>query len=231
MILKKLNLVTLLLFIFINIQINSMEEQITEQKISYIEKLPNELLLEICYLKIHDIINNNDSIRAKEEFKSFKSSICLTKKRFYQFKNDLEQYFDNHKIEISDVTITQSNISFKVNYQKFILQDEPSILDQFITDVITLSNKTLSKIGKAIVLEVEKISDETIRRQMFARLFATIIFAPYDEAEMAGDKEKAMQKIKELVKPIFRAYPEQEHNLFTNNLNKYGLNKNDLKTS
>jgi len=132
---------------------------------------------------------------------------------------------------VSGVAVSKTELRFKVGNDQFVIEDEPSILNTFIANVVSLSPETLNKVGQAIVAEVDKIADATERRQMLAKLFATIIYAPYDEAEQAGNKDKAIASIKELVKPIFNAYPEPDANIFANNLKKYGLTKAELKVN
>ena len=199
------------------------EHQTEEQNTSPIESIPNELLLLIFQYKIHDIINAKNAAQAKEEFKAFLSAFRLTNKKFYQFHDELKEYFIKHKkFEVSDITFTRTELKFKVGTKEFVIEDEESVLNTFLAEITSVSNEALKKVGEDAVAEVEKIIDEGKRRQTYEALFSTIIWAPYDEAQIAKNND-AMDKIKVLVKPIFDAFPDKTKSTYVQKYAKYGF--------
>lgn len=234
MILKKLSPLISLLFIFVNIQINSMEEknsvELDEQIISYIEKLPNELLLLIFYSKIDNIINNNNSAEAKREFKIFLSSICLTKKRFLAFKKDLEEYFDKNKIEVTDMLINTSNKPYSMDfsvggteYSTTVGNDQEQT--KFAQNISKLDDSVLTQIGQAIVSSIRGNTEQ--KDSILETIFDTLLYGPYlrvKELKVQNLKDKqAMEKIRILVKTISDAYSNKTKTIYINSLKQYKI--------
>lgn len=230
MIIKKLSSSTFILTIFSNIQIDCMEEKATfdEEGISHIEKLPNELLLLIGYAKI-DAIIKNDQTQVKE-FKTFLSSICLTKKRFLAFKKDLEEYFDKNKIKVTDMLINTSNkpysMDFSVDgteYSTTVGNDQEQT--KFAQNISKLDDSVLTQIGQAIVSSIRGNTEQ--KDSILETIFDTLLYGPYlrvKELKVQNLKDKqAMEKIRILVKTISDAYSNKTKTIYINSLKQYKI--------
>jgi len=105
---------------------------------------------------------------------------------------------------------------------------------KFTEQIRTLDNHTVFQIGDAIVQEVFATGsipgtivnncsyDANDYRLALKLIFGQLFFEPYDCARESNDIE-AMGKIRQIVQPIFMAFPDKANSIYGNNLKKYGL--------
>lgn len=126
MLLKKLNILGLFINICIYLSSNCMQEGDFDEPIvnseyetSFIEQLPDELLLLVFNQRTNNIINTNYPDKAEKEFKEFFYANCLVNKRFYMFRSDLKKHFDKNKkyqiAEIRNMVFGKLNYNWKLN--------------------------------------------------------------------------------------------------------------------
>jgi len=182
MALKKVALIFFLGMLFINLPIHCMQETIEENQTT-LESLPNEVLLLILQHKIQNIINKkNKAIQRLERFKQFLSSICLTNKRFYGFKDNLEKYFEeNAPAGVSDVVVDinedadEHKLSFNIiqgtnKYNFEIDTTNKATIQKFVEDIKNISKTLLQEIGTAIYDKIKTANKDTTDNNISAVL-------------------------------------------------------------
>lgn len=123
-----------------------------------------------------------------------------------------------------ELSISPSKLSFDVQGHQFLIEfgNQASISD-FVRNIVNVSNSRLSEIGNQISGLVNNPENKK-----FALLHQLVnIYAAYEEA---GDQHnyEAKDKIRELVKPILRKYPDKEAASFKNYLHIFELQENEL---
>jgi len=142
-------------------------------------------------------------------------------------------------LEISEVRLQLKNepytLSFKIGPKVYKTEvNNVSVNLEFNDKISAVNDETLHQIGNLIVQEVidggvlpgsiikngsYDLNDYRLALQF---IFGQSLYEPYFHAEQGADLT-SMKKIREIVKPIFKAYPDKTNSIYGNNLKKYEI--------
>lgn len=129
-------------------------------------------------------------------------------------------------------------LSFYINDLEYLTKVGDKLLQvKFAEEISKLDFRILVNVGEKIVEEVLSkgfepglivnncSSDSNDYRLAFQLIFGHILYNPYSLAKRANlpYTSQALINIRELVKPLFKAFPEKGSSMYTHNLNKFDI--------
>lgn len=174
----------------------------------------NKAQVEICLLGVP---KNEEIVELLDKIKAFEVRFVKVKKVKLQLKHE------------------PCALSFKIDEELYKTESENKPLNlQFAEKISKLDNEVCTKIGITIIEKVfakgttpnsiikNSSYDLNDYRLALQFIFSQSLFESYFHSEEMND-QIAMKKIREIVKPIFKAFPDKSNNIYGNFCKYYGL--------